>query len=132
MGLRSVKFIYSLRFTLSLIHGSVGFPLMRFWLRMLTHVNFNHENQIEVRHKVLRLNVKLSEFLLLRLHNCTCSLSYIAFILFANANFTHVRTLTLRDSGYFISQVFMKCNTTSHRNNCENLSVKYIKQSESI
>ena len=56
------------------------------------HVNFNHVNQIEVRHKVLRLNVKLSEFLLLRLHNCTCGLSYIAFILFVNANFTHVRT----------------------------------------
>ena len=35
---------------------------MRFWLRTLTHVNFNHVNQIEVRHKVLRLNVKLSEF----------------------------------------------------------------------
>ena len=41
---------------------------MHFWLRTLTHVNFNHVNQIEVRHKVLRLNVKLSEFLLLRLH----------------------------------------------------------------
>ena len=50
------------------------------------HVNFNHVNQIEVRHKVLRLNVKFSEFLLLRLHNCTCGLSYITFILFANAN----------------------------------------------
>ena len=102
---------------------------MRFWLRTLTHVNFNHVNQIEVRHKVLRLNVKLSEFLLLRLHNCTCGLSYIASILFANANFTNVK---LRDSGYLISQVFMKCNTTSHLNNCENLSIKYIKQSESI
>ena len=34
----------------------------------------------------------LSEFLLLRLHNCNCDLSYIASILFANANFTHVRT----------------------------------------
>ena len=33
---------------------------MRFWLRTLTHVNFNHVNQIEVRHQVL--NVKLSEF----------------------------------------------------------------------
>ena len=65
---------------------------MRFWLRTLTHVNFNHVNQIEVRHKVLGLNVKLSEFLLLRLHNCTCGLSYIAFILFASENFTHVRT----------------------------------------
>ena len=56
------------------------------------HVNFNHVNEIEVRYKVLRLNIKLSEFLLLHLHNCTCGLSYIAFILFANANFTHVRT----------------------------------------
>ena len=63
-----------------------------FWLRTLTHVNFNHINKIELRHKVLRLNVKLSEFLLLRLHNCTCGLSYIVSILFANANFTHVRT----------------------------------------
>ena len=37
--------------------------------------------------------VKLSEFLLLHLHNqCTCDLSYIASILFAKANFTHVRT----------------------------------------
>ena len=35
---------------------------MRFWLRTLTYVNFNRVNQIEVRHKVLRLNVKLSEF----------------------------------------------------------------------
>ena len=65
---------------------------MRFWLRTLTHVDFNHVNQIEVRHKVLRLNVKLSEFLLLRLHDYTCGLSYIDFILFANANVTHVRT----------------------------------------
>ena len=105
---------------------------MRFWLRTLTHVNFNHVNQIEVRHKVLRLNVKLSEFLLLRLHNCTCGLSYIASILFANANFTHVRTKKLRDSGYLMSRVFTKCSTTSHLNNCENLSVKYIKESESI
>ena len=44
-------------------------------------VNFNHVNKIEVRHKVLRLNVKLSKFLLLCLHNCTCSLSYTAFYL---------------------------------------------------
>ena len=33
----------------------------------LTHVNLNHENKIEARYKVLRLNVKLSEVLLLRL-----------------------------------------------------------------
>ena len=58
----------------------------------LTQVNFNHVNKLEVRYKVLRLNVKLSEFLLLRLHNCKCGLSYIVFILFANANFMHVRT----------------------------------------
>ena len=36
----------------------------------LTHVNFNHVYKVEARYKVskvLRLNVKLSEFLLLRL-----------------------------------------------------------------
>ena len=38
-----------------------------FWLRTLTHVNSNHVNKIEARYKVLRLNVKLSEVLLLRL-----------------------------------------------------------------
>ena len=42
------------------------FPLTRFWLRTLT-VNFNHVNKIEARYKVLRLNVNLSEILLLRL-----------------------------------------------------------------
>ena len=30
-----------------------------------------------------------------------------------------------------ISQVFIKCNATSHLKNCENLSIKYIQQSES-
>ena len=29
-------------------------------------------------------------------------------------------------------QVFIRCNTTSHLNNCENLSIKHLKQSESI
>ena len=29
------------------------------------------------------------------------------------------------------SQVFIKCNATSHLNNCENLSIKCIQQSES-
>ena len=43
------------------------FPMTRFWLRKLTHVNFKHVNKIEARYKVLRLNVKLSEVLLLRL-----------------------------------------------------------------
>ena len=65
---------------------------MRFWLRTLMYVNFNHVNNIEVRYKVLRLNVKLSEykFLPLRLHNCTCDLSYIASISFENINFMNV------------------------------------------
>ena len=40
---------------------------MDFWLRTLTQVNFHHVNKIEARYKVLRLNVKLSEVLLLRL-----------------------------------------------------------------
>ena len=30
-----------------------------------------------------------------------------------------------------ISQVFIKCNATSHLKNCKNLSIKYIQQSES-
>ena len=41
--------------------------MTRFWVRTLTHVNFNHVNKIEARYKVLRLNVKMSEVLLLRL-----------------------------------------------------------------
>ena len=36
-----------------------------FLLRTSTHVNFNHVNKIEARYKALRLNVKLSEVLLL-------------------------------------------------------------------
>ena len=80
------------RINTSVIHTTLGgFPLTRFWLRTLTHVNFNHVNKTEVRYKVLRLNVKLSDFLLLRLHNCSCDLSYIASILFANVNFTYAR-----------------------------------------
>ena len=43
------------------------FPLTRFWLRTLTPLNFNHVNKLEARYKVLRLNAKLSEVLLLRL-----------------------------------------------------------------
>ena len=42
------------------------FPLTRFWLRTLTHANFNHVNKIEARQKVLS-NEKLSEVQLLRL-----------------------------------------------------------------
>ena len=59
---------------------------------------FNHINKIEVRHRVLRLNVKLREFLLLRLHNCTCDLSYVASISFANVNlrtYTHKNYATV-------------------------------------
>ena len=43
------------------------FPVTRFWLCTLTQVNFNHVNKIEARCKLFRLNVKLSEILLLRL-----------------------------------------------------------------
>ena len=43
------------------------FPLTRFWLCTLTQVNFNHVNKIDARCKLFRLNVKLSEILLLRL-----------------------------------------------------------------
>ena len=35
------------------------------WARTLKHVNFNHVNKIYERYKVLRLIMKLSEFLLL-------------------------------------------------------------------
>ena len=41
------------------------FPLTRFLLCTLTQVNFNHVNKIEARCKLFRLNVKLSEILLL-------------------------------------------------------------------
>ena len=63
--------------------------MTRFRPRTLSHVNFNHVNKIEARYKVLRLNVKLSEVATFKL---TCDLSYIAPILFANVNFTHVST----------------------------------------
>ena len=69
--------------------------MTRFWLCTLTQVNFNHVNKIEARYKLLRLNEKLSDILLLR----TCDLSYIASVLFAKVNFTHVRMEKLRDSG---------------------------------
>ena len=60
-----------------------------FWLSTLTQVSFNHVNNIEARYKVLRLNVKLSEVLRLRLRT---TFHTLASILFANVNFTHVRT----------------------------------------
>ena len=55
---------------------------------LATHVNLKHVNRIEARYKVLSLNVKFSELLLLTLY--TGNLSYIASILFANVNFSHV------------------------------------------
>ena len=39
--------------------------MVHFWLCMLMHINFNYINKIEARCKVLRINVKLSEVLLL-------------------------------------------------------------------
>ena len=38
------------------------FPLTRFWLRMLTPVNFNHVNKIGPRYKVLRLKLHWARF----------------------------------------------------------------------
>ena len=66
-------------------------PLTRFWLLALTHVNFSHVNKIVARGKIKRAELKResergSTFTL------TSDLSCIASILFANVNFTHVRT----------------------------------------
>ena len=61
-----LSYIASISFT------HVNFTCVRtekdaFWLRTLKHVTSNHVNKIEARYKVLRLNVKLNEVLLLRL-----------------------------------------------------------------
>ena len=40
---------------------------MHLWLPTLMHINLNHVNKIEARYKVLRINMKLSEVLLLSL-----------------------------------------------------------------
>ena len=53
-----------------------------------THVNFIRVNRIEARHKLLNLNVKLSEG---SVFTFTCDPSYFASILFANVNFTHLK-----------------------------------------
>ena len=51
------------------LQSPLGLILMTcFWLRTLTHVNFNHLNKMEGRYKVLILNVNLSEVLLSRLY----------------------------------------------------------------
>ena len=54
-------------------------PMTRFWLRTLTHVNFNDVNNIEAGYNVLRLKVKLSEvqFFRLRATVRTLSLFYL-------------------------------------------------------
>ena len=54
-------------------------PMTRFWLRTLTHVNFNDVNNIEAGYNVLRLKVKLSEvqFFRLRATVHTLSLFYL-------------------------------------------------------
>ena len=52
---------------------------MRIWLRTLTHVNFNHVVKIEVRYKVLRSNVKLSEILLLSLRATSCTVPLFSY-----------------------------------------------------
>ena len=41
--------------------------MVRFWLCLLMHINFNHVNKTEARYKVLRINMKLCEVLLLSL-----------------------------------------------------------------
>ena len=99
---------------------------------MLTHVNFNHINNIEARYKVrLRLSVKLSEVLLLR--TLTCDLSYIASILFANVNFkadthegfcswsmlqAHFEPVSTQEGAQFApgacSQIFNRLNIVEH------------------
>ena len=93
---------------------------------------------------MLRLNVKLIELLLLRLRATfhILRLYYICerkFHARTHVKITRQWKSTLRQvvevasSGkYLISQVFVKCNRTSHLNNCENLSIKYIQQIESI
>ena len=60
--------------------------MVHFWLYMLMLINFNDINKIEARYKVLRINMKLSEVLLLSLR------ATIASSLFANITFTHVPT----------------------------------------
>ena len=60
--------------------------MVHFWLYMLMLINFNHINKIEARYKVLRINMKLSEVLLLSLR------ATIASSLFVNITFTHVPT----------------------------------------
>ena len=64
--------------------------MTRFWLRTLTHVNFNHvnrNNRGKIKSAELKREVERGSAFTL-----TSDLSCIASILFANVNFTHVRT----------------------------------------
>ena len=49
-----------------------------------------------------------------------------------NANTNKVSPTQNTPALQAISQVFIKCNTTSRLNNCRNLSIKYVQQSEYI
>ena len=67
---------------------------------LATHINahyFNHVNKIEARFKVLRLNMRLGEVLLLPLR--ATFHTQFACILLVNINFMHVLTEKLRNSG---------------------------------
>ena len=90
--------------------------MTRFWLSTLTHVNFNRVNKIEARHKVLRLNVKLSEVLFFTL---TCSLSYVASIFFANVNFTLLRTKTVEINPYIGLINFVNVPISTNEMKCQ-------------
>ena len=87
---------------------------MRFWLRTLTHVNFNHVNKIETRYKVLRLNVKLSEVLLFTLtYDLSCSASILFICESKFYPHTHVKTTrqwksTLRLATCIVKLVIIK------------------------
>ena len=60
------------------------FPLTRFCLRTLSTENLSHVDKIEAIYKMLRVNVKLSEVLLLRLRATFHALPL--FYLFSNVN----------------------------------------------
>ena len=90
----------------------VDFPCRVIFTCLYTHVNFTRVNKIEASYEVSRLNVKLTNVPLLCLrgktfHSFTLPQErikglyplLIASILFANINFTHVRSQKLRGSG---------------------------------
>ena len=74
---------------------------MRFWLRTLTHVNFNHVTKIEARQKVLSLNEKLNEIQLLRLRATFHALSLFLFYARTHVKITRHWKSTLRQTNSF-------------------------------